>query len=403
VSPISPFIHHLGPHHLDLGTQCPGHPSHPVMQSRSTSLARSFTASWIALTIFLSLRLATSVALGQESSTTTANKLVTPSPSNQLSKSDAGSTYVSIDSELDWVARGGEPRTVTELQALEKQQEKVANQINAVTVNVQQGTAQGSGVIITPDGFVLTAAHVAGKPGRDATIMLSNGTKVKAKTLGTNRSMDAGLLKIIDKIGKPWPHASLGESAKLKPGQWVIAAGHPGGWMADRAAVIRVGRILQKMNSTLVTDCALIGGDSGGPLFDLNGRLVGIHSRIGTETADNMHVPIDVYRDSWDRLAASQAWGALPGFKPVIGVAGRKGENGEGPAEVGSVSPQGPADRIGILPGDIILSYDGVAIKSFNDLKRAVSESLPGDRVEVKWARQGTVLRRNIIVAVQEP
>ncbi len=197
---------------------------------------------------------------------------------------------------------------------LERQQEKVASEITKVTVNVQQGLAQGSGVIITPDGYVFTAAHVAGKPGKEATITLSDGRKVRARTLGSNRDMDAGLLQIIERTGRPWPHASLGSSADLKPGQWVIASGHPGGWIEDRGAVIRVGRVLQKMNSTLVTDCALIGGDSGGPLFDLNGRLIGIHSRIGTETVDNMHVPIDVYRTHWDRMAASQAWGSLPGF-----------------------------------------------------------------------------------------
>jgi serine protease Do len=341
-------------------------------------------------------------ALAQEATSTTAKKPITPSIAGKAGES--GSTFVSIERGLDWVVSGGEPRTVAELQALEKQQEKVADQINAVTVNVQQGSAQGSGVIITPDGFVLTAAHVAGKPGRTARIMLSTGVQVMAKTLGTNRSMDAGLIQIIDgNNGRPWPHATLGESAKLRPGQWVIAAGHPGGWMADRPAVIRVGRILQTMPSTLVSDCALIGGDSGGPLFDLNGRLVGIHSRIGTETVDNMHVPIDVYRDSWDRMAAGQAWGSLPGFKPVIGVAGHQGRQGEGPAVVASVVKKGPADRIGILPGDIIISYDGVVIHSFNDLKNAVAESLPGDRVDIKFERQGKVMQRPIIVGIDEP
>ncbi len=371
------------------------------MSCRATHCVWPFLAFCIALSDIPFGLLTTSSSVYSQDATTTVQKPVTPSMEGQGSYT--GSTFVSFESGLDWIAGGGEPRTVAELQALEKQQSKVASEINKVTVNVQQGSAQGSGVVITPDGFVLTAAHVAGKPGKQATIMLSNGTKVMAKTLGTNRSMDAGLLQIIDKSGRPWPHASLGKSSELRPGQWVIAAGHPGGWMSDRAAVIRVGRILLMMPSTMVTDCALIGGDSGGPLFDLNGRLVGIHSRIGTETTDNMHVPIDVYRDSWDRMAASQAWGTLPGFKPVIGVVGHQGTHGEGPAEVASVRDKSPADRIGILPGDIILSYDGNEIKTFNDLRRAVQESVPGDRVEIKYDRQGTRLRKNIIVGVEEP
>ncbi len=136
--------------------------------------------------------------------------------------------------------------------------------------------------------------------------------------MGMNRNMDAGLVKITESRNTKetidgrvvetvasWPFASLGTSSQIKPGNWVIASGHSGGWNRDgRPAVIRVGRVIETMPSTLVTDCALIGGDSGGPLFDLKGKLIGIHSRIGTDVSDNMHVPIDVF------ATAGTAWRA---------------------------------------------------------------------------------------------
>ncbi len=311
-----------------------------------------------------------------------------------------GETLVSADSSLERILRGGEPRSVKELLALEKQQSQVASKIQSVTVNVQQGSSQGSGVIITGDGYVLTAAHVAGKPNRDAFIVLADGTKVRARTLGMNRYMDAGLIKITEKRDQPWPHASLGTSAGLQPGHWVIAAGHPGGWSSDRPSVFRVGRILEVLPSTLVTDCPLIGGDSGGPLFDLTGKLVGIHSRIGSDVSDNMHVPIDVFSESWDRLAKGEAWGTLPGFKPMIGVLG---SNEDPRAIISSVIENSPASEAGIQVGDIVRKFDGNAIQSFRELIQAVEASLPGDRVTLEIERKGELIRVRVVVGVQQP
>jgi serine protease Do len=366
---------------------------------------------------------------GEEPVRVTVNKPVLPPPLPKTRGVFPGITFVALEEGLDRLARGAEPRSIRELQLLEDQQAKVSQKIIDVTVNVQQGSAQGSGVIITPDGYVLTAAHVAGKPGREATVILSDGRRVRARTLGTNRGMDAGLIQIIDLPSRRsvddrsvaggyvtksavvpasansspevWPHATLGKSDDLRLGQWVIAAGHPGGWIPDRPAVVRAGRLLNIMRSTIVSDCALIGGDSGGPLFDLNGRLIGIHSRIGTETADNMHVPIDIYQDSWDRLADGQAWGTLPGYKPVIGVVGpeRNGTtNTNPPAEIVKVVMGSPAAAAGLKEGDVIVRFDDTNIATFEELQRAVEGVAPGDRVSVEIERQGQRLRLRIIV-----
>ncbi len=316
-----------------------------------------------------------------------------------------GATYVALAQGLTAVFNGKEPSTLEELRALELQQSKVAKAIESVTVNVQQGSAQGSGVIITPDGYVLTAAHVAGGANRDAIIILSDGSRVQARTLGMNRDKDAGLMKIVEERSTPWPHATLGQSQDLKVGQWCIASGHPGGWNLDRGAAIRVGRVLsiskgrgESEAHTLFTDCALIGGDSGGPLFTLEGKLIGIHSRIGTDVIDNMHVPIDVFKTSWDRMARREVWGALPGFQPVIGVRGVRGEN-QSPMIV-SVVPDGPADMAGIQAGDLVLAVDGNKIATFDELQTAVTASVPGDVIFLKIQRGEEILNLAVTVDV---
>ena len=230
----------------------------------------------------------------------------------------SGGTSVPIASELTSILdKGGAPKTLQQFKLLERQQRKVASAAKACTVSVQIGPAQGCGVIVTGTGYILTAAHVAMRPNKTAEITLSDGRKVTATTYGMNRFVDAGLIKINSgqNGGNPWPHATLGTSEQLVPGMWCVATGHPGGYDRSRGPVARVGRILAVRDTSIVTDCALIGGDSGGPLFDLAGRLIAVHSRIGNDVSDNLHVQIDHYDASWDRLVRRKAWGHLDGFQ----------------------------------------------------------------------------------------
>ena len=283
--------------------------------------------------------------------------------------------------------RGGTPRTIEELQLLERQQQRVAALANSCTVSVQIGPAQGCGVIITDTGYVLTAAHVAMRPGKDAILTLASGRQVKATTLGMNRGVDGGLIKIDSgqNGSQPWPHASLGSSDNLLSGMWCIATGHPGGYSEDRGFVTRVGRILSVRSDSLVTDCALIGGDSGGPLFDIGGKLIAIHSRIGNDVADNLHVPVVHYDEHWERLVSKEAWGYLPGFKPALGVSGNQAL---GIAQVVEVKPNTPASAAGFRQNDIIEEFGDAMITDFDSLKRAVADTMPGERVDV-WINRG--------------
>jgi S1-C subfamily serine protease len=199
------------------------------------------------------------------------------------------------------------PENVDDLRALEKQVQVVIAKVQPATVGVIIGFAQGSGVIIK-DGYVLTAGHVSDKPGRPAVIRLADGRKLKGKTLGHNGGIDSGLIKI-EEAGK-FPTVEMGKSADLKKGQWVIAIGHPGGFRPNRTPVVRLGRVLSATPTAINTDCALVGGDSGGPLFDLDGKVIGIHSRIGPfNMSQNFHVPVDTYVATWDKLAKGERWG----------------------------------------------------------------------------------------------
>lgn len=316
----------------------------------------------------------------------------------------AGSTFVGLEPGLGRLLMGEQPRTKIELISLDKQQTKVAEKINLVTVNLQHGSTQGSGVIITGEGYILTAAHVAGRPKQKISIIMHDGERVEGVSMGSNKNMDAGLVRITktrDTATEPWPHATLGSSSDLKLGQWCIATGHPGGWMPDRPAVVRIGRLLRIIPSTLVTDCSLIGGDSGGPLFDLEGRLIGIHSRIGVEVDDNMHVPVDVFDESWSLLVENKTWGSLPGFKPAIGVIGATEIGSENICKIARVERKGPADMAGIQAGDIILKFDNQPIQNFDQLKAAVDSVTPGEQVIVELQRDGTRFSKRLIVGIK--
>jgi len=198
------------------------------------------------------------------------------------------------------------PKNVAELKAIQARIESVVAKVVPCTVGVRIGPAQGSGVIVSGDGLVMTAGHVVGKPGQDVTFLLADGKSAKGKTLGAYKTADAGLMKITE-AGK-WPFVERGRSAELKSGAWCVAVGHPLGYRENRPPVVRIGRVLRAAENVIQTDCPLVGGDSGGPLFDLDGKLIGINSRIGGSTSQNFHVPIDIFHEHWDRLLKGEAW-----------------------------------------------------------------------------------------------
>ncbi len=292
---------------------------------------------------------------------------------------------------------GGAPRTVAELKAMQAVTQRLSEQVMPATVGVRVGPAQGSGVIVTKEGHVLTAAHVAGAPGREVTFILNDGRTVRGKSLGMFYDLDAGLVQITE--GGPWKPAPVGDSNTIKVGQWCLGTGHPGGYERGRKPVVRLGRVLRIEDDGITTDCTLVGGDSGGPLFDMQGRVIGIHSRIGNSLTANVHVPVSAYRDQWDRLVKAEAWGSQPGMAPFIGVVGAKDAKD---TRIGQVNPGSPAEDAGIVPGDVILSFDGKPLSDFASLSRAVRSQEPGEQVRLEVRRGDRTLRLNVTIGGRE-
>jgi serine protease Do len=181
----------------------------------------------------------------------------------------------------------------------------------------------------------------------------------------------------------------------LTPGQWCLSIGHPGGYQRGRAPVLRFGRVLSAAADVISTDCTLVGGDSGGPLFDLEGRVVGIHSRIGGSLSANFHVPVNTYRDTWDRLAKAEIWGgsligsSQRGDRPYIGMLG---EATDGVCKITEVLPDSPAAKAGVKVGDVVKTFAGEPIDNFNKLRDLVRRKKPGDKVKLELVRNNKPL-----------
>ncbi len=288
------------------------------------------------------------------------------------------------------------PENVKDLQEIQQQVRKVLDKVIPCTVGVRVGGASGSGVIISKEGHILTAGHVSGKADQNVTVILPNGKTVKGKTLGSNRTIDSGMIKITE--GGNYPHLEMGKSGELKRGQWVIATGHPGGFKPGRSPVVRVGRILDVSDRAIRTDCTLVGGDSGGPLFDMHGNVIAIHSRIGGRITDNVHVPVDTYRDTWDRLAKGEVWGGgIGGPDPNLPYLGVRltGSDSEG-CKIEEITPNSPAAKAGLKPGDVILKFDTTDLKHPDDLAPQIRKHKIGDSVVLEIKRGDETLKMKL-------
>ena len=294
-----------------------------------------------------------------------------------------------VSAELQAIFDDGAPSNLNDLKAIQDHLVKLTKKVMPAVVGVRVRNASGSGVIISEDGYILTAGHVVQAPNLECTVIMPDGKKYKAKTLGMQTSRDSGLMKITDK-GK-FPFLEMGTSKNIKRGQWIIALGHPGGFDPKRSPPLRVGRVYAnpRPGGMIQTDCVLVGGDSGGPLFDMNGDVIGIHSRINPNRRDgqfvgNFHVPVDIYSETWDKLAAAEnigrpaRKGAKMGFRIDLESIAPK---------IKSVTDKGPAAKAGIKSGDIILQFDGKRVRTKEALRIILLTKKSGDKVKVKVKR----------------
>jgi serine protease Do len=272
-----------------------------------------------------------------------------------------------------------QPESLEDLRALQQQTREVIDKVIPTTVCLQVGGASGSGVIVSEDGIILTAGHVSGEPGRKIKVILHDGRKVDGVTLGRWSQIDSGMAQITTE-GK-WPYAEIGVSKDLKVDQWCISTGHPGGYKKDRPPVVRLGRIGFSNGNMVQSDCTLVGGDSGGPLFDMSGKVIGIHSRIGNPLTANIHVPADTYRDTWDQLVKSEKIGENPVW---LGVqADEFAKN----CKLGEISKNSPAEKAGLQPGDVIVRFAGKDITTYEDMRKLLLKQKPGDEITLQLKR----------------
>lgn len=261
-----------------------------------------------------------------------------------------------------------------------------------VCLSVQDGAGTGSGVIINKEGLILTAGHVTQALGANLEIIFPDGRRVKGKSLGANMNMDSGLAKI-EEPGD-YPFVELGNSNQIHLGDWVVAMGHPGGFNIDRKPPIRIGRVWDRDRvGAIFSDCTLIGGDSGGPLFDLQGRLIGIHSSINRAAEHNRHIALDTFRGDWDDLMAGKSWGQLrmsaddPSRPmPRLGISLDRAAAEDG-ALVTDVPESSPAAKTGVKVGDRIVKVDGAGVTNYWALMRELSDHKAGDSVKLTVKR----------------
>lgn len=283
------------------------------------------------------------------------------------------------------------PAGSDDLKAIESALKSALPAARKATVCLELGQGSGSGVIISADGLILTAAHVTGGVGKDITAILSDGRKVKCESLGLSSETDCAMARIIDKGTYPFVEVDRDDLSKL--GDWVFSLGHSGGYDKSRGAGVRMGRLVKVADSTVHSDCTLIGGDSGGPLFDMNGRLIGIHSRVGATLAENMHVPIREFLRNWDDMLKSKFLGEGPFAKKPKKGSGFLGigtvDGTDGKLLVEKVGRESPAELVGIKAGDIILKIDGTEIKNKAAMQKLLKDKAADDKLLILLQRDG--------------
>jgi serine protease Do len=258
------------------------------------------------------------------------------------------------------------------------------------TVSIDIGDGTGSGVIVSKEGLVMTAAHVATGVGKKVTIIMPDGTKHKAKTLGLMSETDAALIQISEP--GEYPFVELNRTGNIKLGDWVFSLGHSGGFNEDRGAVARLARLVGIKNTTYQTDGTLIGGDSGGPLFDMEGRLIGIHSRVGPQLPVNMHVPVQVFIDNWEPLMKSEFMGDGPFAQRPIkgnGMLGVATQPVEGGLKITKVGKNTAAETAELKVGDLIRKMDGKEVKTREELQAVIKDKSFGEELELEITRDG--------------
>ncbi|MCX6564350.1 MAG: DegQ family serine endoprotease [Candidatus Aminicenantes bacterium] len=265
----------------------------------------------------------------------------------------------------------------------------------------QKVIVQGTGFFISADGYAITNNHLV-ENGQKVKVFTAQGDEYQAKIIGTDPRTDVALIKI---EAKNLPFAELGDSAQVKVGEWVMAIGNPLGMEHTVTAgiVSAKGRQLGLGDGSyedfIQTDAAINRGNSGGPLVNMKGEVIGINSNILTPTGGNIGIgfaiPVNmakkVVSQLKDKGEVVRGWlgveaAPLPIDQDTQKLLNLKSKKG---ALINNVTQGGPAEKAGFKPYDVIVEVNGQAIENFNDLRMRIADIQPGTKVEFKVIRDG--------------
>lgn len=269
-------------------------------------------------------------------------------------------------------------------------------------------TSLGSGFIIDPAGYVITNNHVIADADQ-ITVTLNDGTSLPAKLVGRDEKTDLALLKV--KPTKPLPATKLGDSDHARVGDWVIAIGNPFGLGSTVTAGIVSARNRDinagPYDDFIQTDAPINRGNSGGPLFDMDGDVVGVNSAIFSPTGGSVgigfSIPSNLVKDIVDQLkkygAARRGWVGVSIQQITPEIAQAMGLQSSAGALVSGVDTNGPAAKAGLKNGDVILAFDNKPILDNRALPRIVADTPAGKTVNVQFLRSGKKQNVKLTVA----
>ncbi|WP_022729695.1 DegQ family serine endoprotease [Fodinicurvata sediminis] len=271
-------------------------------------------------------------------------------------------------------------------------------------------TSLGSGFIIDAEGYVVTNNHVIDKAD-DIRVKLSDGRDLEAEVIGRDPKTDLALLKISS--DKDLPHVTMGDSDDVRVGDWVMAVGNPfglggsvtAGIISARSRDINAG----PYDDFLQTDAAINRGNSGGPMFNMDGDVIGISTAIFSPSGGSVGIGFaipsnlasDVITQLREKGEVERGWLGVRIQQVTPELAEGLSLDEEKGALVASVESDGPADRAGIRTGDVILEFDGEDVERMRDLPRLVAAVSAGQDVEIVVWRDGEEETLNATIAEQ--
>ncbi len=273
----------------------------------------------------------------------------------------------------------------------------------------ESASSLGSGFVIDEEGLIITNAHVI-LDANEIDVIFSNGVILPAELVGKDTKTDIAVLRVEPAEGQNLVALEFGNSDELKVGQWVMAIGNPfglggtvtAGIVSAKNRDIRSG----PYDNFIQTDAAINRGNSGGPLFNTNGKVIGINSAIISTTGGSVGIGFAIPSKTATAVIEQlieygetrRGWLGVRIQEVSEDIASSLGMNDASGALVVSVDDDGPAKRTGIKSGDIILKFNGVVIDTMRELPRVVAETKVGTRAEVEIWRKNKVINKSVVI-----